>query len=91
MKTLFNGEPALPIKEGAIWHTSWNMPIRFAIDDNGQCWADNARGHPLEKITAKQVLSLMETDSEYERVANILGEPVRTKKCSKCGHTTIKR
>lgn len=35
---------------GRTWHEGWDIPTRWAIDSNRVVWADNAHGHPLERV-----------------------------------------
>lgn len=85
----FEGEPALPISAGEVWHSGWDIPTRYAIDADDQCWADNAHGHPLNKISVGDFLGLFITE-EYlaTRIsyAERLGVDPKVDKCPTCGH-----
>lgn len=47
----FEKQPKLPLRNhGEIWHVGWDIPTRWAIDNSGQRWEDNAHGHNLKPV-----------------------------------------
>jgi len=49
--------PALPLLAvGEAWFVGWDIPTRWAIDANKQCWKDNAHGHPLQPCSEQELL-----------------------------------
>jgi hypothetical protein len=74
MKPLkFNGEPSLPLKaSGEMWHRGWDIPTRWAIDANNQCWMDNAHGHPLELVTADTLIGNAEDPNDIQLIKGAL-------------------
>lgn len=78
-------EPKLPLKDyGKLWHMGWDIPTEYAIDADGNVWKDFGHGGPLSPVTQGQLLSDIEKDAEWVRIARILGKPVR--QCGICGH-----
>lgn len=70
----FLGEPKSPFKHvGEAWLTGWDIPTRYAIDADDQCWADNAHGHPLVKVTPQQFISIFEQEDMKRKFQEILG------------------
>lgn len=59
--------PARLIAKGEAWHVGWDIPTRWAIDEDLRCWADNGHGHPLFKRTTDEFLGLFEDEHERNR------------------------
>lgn len=50
--------PALPLLAvGEAWFVGWDIPTRWAIDANKQCWKDNAHGYPLQPCSEQELLA----------------------------------
>lgn len=89
----FEGEPVLPIIAGEVWHSGWDIPTRYAIDADNQCWMDNAHGHPSNKVSAKDFLNLFNEEKYLSlriKYAERLGVDAKVDKCPTCGHMTRK-
>lgn len=70
----FYGEPKSPFKHvGEAWITGWDIPTRYAIDADDQCWADNAHGHPLSKVTPRQFVGIFEQEQMKRKFQEVLG------------------
>lgn len=86
------GEPTLPIlTHGKIWHEGWDIPTRYCVDTDQQCWADNAHGHPLSKISKETLLNMFERVEERLNLEKILGMAPSYAPCPTCGHYTKKK
>ena len=69
--------PALPLRDcGALWHSGWDIPTRYAIDGKGAAWKDNAHGGPLILVPAERLATSPETEEERRRIQKILGIPL---------------
>ena len=67
-------KPKLPLKKsGLLWSTGWDIPTRYAIDADNQCWADDAYGNPLGPVSRDQLLSEAEDESDKNEIRRILG------------------
>lgn len=76
----FEERPALPFKMyGELYHQGWDIPTLWAIDANNQCWADNAHGTDLEKVTDNFLISSHESEHEdrmADEIRKALGLPL---------------
>ncbi len=70
---VFNNEPAIPLKaKGSVEHEGWDIPSRWAIDANDQCWLDDAHGHALAKTNIKDLY--LEVDNQSRIIiCSVLG------------------
>jgi|SRR3990172_5479955 len=65
--------PALPLKKiGELWHKGWDIPTRWAIDANGQCWMDSAHGGSLVPASQNALLSNAETEEDKNLIRRLL-------------------
>ncbi len=61
-----------PLKTfGQYDNRGWDIPTRYAVDAEDQCWMDNAHGFPLEPTEAAVLLADMEAEGA-EMLANIV-------------------
>lgn len=66
--------PALPVKKhGKLWHEGWDIPTRYVIDANGQCWMDNAHGHALCKVAQEALVHVAESEEGQNELRRVLG------------------
>lgn len=66
--------PLLPLKQtGKLWHTGWDLPTRWAIDANNQCWMNDAHGNCLELVSSDTLISTGETEDERNGIRHVLG------------------
>ena len=49
---------------GEIWSIGWDIPTKWAIDEHGQCWMDNAHGHALEPVEQRVLLGEASGESD---------------------------
>lgn len=62
--------PSLPLLlQGKIWHEGWDIPTRWAIDSNKQCWMDEASGQSLKKVSRYRLLN----SSDELSIRQVLG------------------
>jgi hypothetical protein len=65
--------PKLPLKKtGEIWTTGWDIPTKYAIDADNQCWMDDAHGHPLEPTSKENLISQPELEEEQNKIRKVL-------------------
>ena len=67
--------PRQPLKlSGKQWHVGWDIPTKYAVDADGQCWRDYAHGGPLHRCSVHELM--VELDySERREVRLLLGLP----------------
>lgn len=66
--------PTLPfIARGELPHMGWDIPTRYVVDANKQCWADNAHGGALEYMAASRLLAKVEQEYERMKIRHLLG------------------
>lgn len=71
----FNGAAAFPrILSGKTWHAGWNIPTLWAIDSNKQCWANDAHGGAIKKVTEARLLSEISDQYQRDAIRKILGK-----------------
>jgi len=69
--------PALPLRaSGELWHSGWDIATQWAVDANGQCFVDNAHGHPLFRCEPRHLVAECENDTEKRRMQKLVGLPV---------------
>jgi hypothetical protein len=68
--------PALPLKAlGKLWFTGWDIPTRYAVDADNNCFMDDAHGGCMTPIKDHILISNAETDGEKNEIRKILGLP----------------
>jgi len=69
-----DGAPTLPLKDyGELWLIGWDIPTRWAIDANNQCWANDAHGGCLHKSEVFTLLADAESERDKNNIRRILG------------------
>lgn len=69
--------PALPLKKtGEILHRGWDIPTRWVIDGDGQCWMDGAHGGSLNPVSLRSLIGTTETEDDQNLILGILGLPL---------------
>ena len=62
--------PALPLRvQGEHWSVGWDIPTRWAIDANGQCYMDGAHGGAMCVTTKERLLKELGEDGDEENEA----------------------
>ena len=64
--------PAKIKHSGEIWHNGWDCPTRWAIDENLQCWMNDAHGHALEPVNKKILLQEEQDEIRRNRLRRFL-------------------
>ena len=65
--------PKLPIKiNSRLEHMDWDIPTKFVIDAENQCWMDGAHGGFLRPVERERLLNEAETDWDKKLICEIL-------------------
>ena len=73
-KHVFAEQPDLPLRGyGELWHSGWDIPTRWAVDDKGQCWMNNAHGGHLSKVTPEQLIGTAEDEQTRNNLRGLVG------------------
>ena len=81
-----NGYPILPLlQQGEILILGWDIPIRYAIDADKQCWKDGAHGGALYKTEVKNLLDKFKDKNKRVMIEELLGIQPSYIKCPCCG------
>jgi len=66
--------PALPLRgSGKLWHKGWDIPTRWAIDANGQCWMNDAHGGELCLKKPKMLLAEAKDQKDRNYIKDLFG------------------
>lgn len=66
--------PAAPLKhKGELWHEGWDIPTKFAVDADNECWMNNAHGHALCHVSAAILIGTAENEFTQNSIRRILG------------------
>jgi len=58
---------------GNLDHVCWDISTMYAIDANKNCWMDNAHGHPMEIVSAGDLLAEAKDEHDRIEIREILG------------------
>lgn len=82
-----NNAPKIPLRGyGELWHLGWGIPTMWAIDKEGQCWASNAHGSIMDRVSDKELISIAEEEGDKNKIRALLGM-AETVQCKHCGGT----
>jgi hypothetical protein len=80
--------PHLPLRgSGEVWYQGWDIPTRWAVDAQGQGWANNGHGGDLYPCSVPEIIDLPDDDSAKAEIARLLKWTLIEKSCKCCGGT----
>lgn len=80
--------PHLPLRgSGEVWHQGWDIPTRWAVDAQGQGWANDGHGGDLYPCSIPEIIDLPDDDSAKAEIARLLKWTLIKKSCKCCGGT----
>lgn len=61
--------PSLPLRsQGKLWSAGWDIPTRYCIGANGDCWMDNGHGGVMSQVDPDVLVSEAQ-DADEETAA----------------------